>query len=69
MEHRKSDYDPRIVALYDEDNPDGSDHDYFRALAETHGAELITRHLANAGFWASAVWATGTGPRSTGANP
>lgn len=29
-----SDYDPRIVDFYDEDNPDGPDHDFYRALAE-----------------------------------
>lgn len=27
------DYDPRIVDLYDLDNPDGPDHDYYRSLA------------------------------------
>ena len=27
------DYEPRIVDLYDEDNPDGPDHDFYRALA------------------------------------
>lgn len=27
------DYDPRIVDLYDEDNPDGSDHDFYRSFA------------------------------------
>ena len=26
------DYDPRIVDFYDEDNPDGADHDYYRSL-------------------------------------
>lgn len=36
-----TDYDPRIVALYDGDNPDGPDHDYFRSLATTHGAQRI----------------------------
>lgn len=28
------DHDPRIVALYDEDNPDGPDHDWYRLLAD-----------------------------------
>jgi SAM-dependent methyltransferase len=28
-----ADYDPRIVDLYDLDNPDGPDHDYYRSLA------------------------------------
>jgi SAM-dependent methyltransferase len=36
-----SDYDPRLVALYDEDNPDGPDHDYYRALADEHDAAAI----------------------------
>jgi ubiquinone/menaquinone biosynthesis C-methylase UbiE len=35
------DYDPRIVALYDGDNPDGPDHDYYRSLAADHGAQSI----------------------------
>lgn len=34
------DYDPRIVDLYDLDNPDGPDHDYYRALAEGRQAVL-----------------------------
>ena len=29
-----SDYDPRLVDLYDGDNPAGTDHDFYRALAE-----------------------------------
>lgn len=28
-----TDYDPKIVALYDLMNPDGADHDYYRSLA------------------------------------
>ncbi|WP_241534083.1 hypothetical protein [Clavibacter michiganensis] len=32
------DLDPRLVALYDGDNPDGPDHDFDRALAEEVGA-------------------------------
>ncbi|MEH3088649.1 MAG: class I SAM-dependent methyltransferase [Microbacterium arborescens] len=35
------DYDPRIVDLYDEDNPDGADHDFFRALADGIGAGAV----------------------------
>jgi ubiquinone/menaquinone biosynthesis C-methylase UbiE len=35
------DYDPRIVDLYDGDNPDGPDHDYFRGLADQTGARRI----------------------------
>ena len=33
--------DPRLVELYDLDNPDGPDHDYFRALADQLGARTI----------------------------
>lgn len=28
-----TDYDPRLVDLYDQDNPDGPDHDFYRSLA------------------------------------
>lgn len=33
--------DPRLVGLYDQDNPGGSDHDYFRALADERAARTI----------------------------
>ncbi|OUE19181.1 Cypemycin methyltransferase [Clavibacter michiganensis] len=33
--------DPRLVALYDGDNPDGPDHDFDRALTEEVGARSI----------------------------
>lgn len=33
--------DPRLAALYDDDNPDGPDHDHYRALADRLGAESI----------------------------
>lgn len=33
--------DPRLAAIYDEDNPPGDDHEYFRALADKLGAERI----------------------------
>lgn len=33
--------DPRIAAIYDIDNPDGPDHDFFRALAGEAGARTI----------------------------
>lgn len=52
-------YDPRIVELYDSDNGDGEDHDFFRHLAESVGAAsildlgcgtgLLTVSLATAG--------------------
>lgn len=35
------DYDPRIVDLYDGDNPDGPDHDFYRALADDSEARSI----------------------------
>ena len=34
-------YDPRVVDLYDTDNPDGPDHDFFRALADDRDARSI----------------------------
>ena len=33
------DYDPRIVDFYDEDSPDGADHDYYRSLAYWRNAQ------------------------------
>ena len=36
-----TDYDPRIVDLYDQDNPDGPDHDFYRALADDLHAQTI----------------------------
>ncbi|GLI27274.1 methyltransferase type 11 [Agromyces rhizosphaerae] len=36
-----ADYDPRLVELYDEDNPDGPDHDFYRALADSVGARSV----------------------------
>ncbi|MBT2503876.1 trans-aconitate 2-methyltransferase [Curtobacterium sp. ISL-83] len=36
-----TDHDPRLVALYDQDNPDGPDHDFYRALADASGARSI----------------------------
>lgn len=33
--------DPRLIALYDADNPDGPDHDHARALAEELGARTV----------------------------
>lgn len=35
------DYDPRIVDLYDGDNPNGADHEYYRSLARRAGARAI----------------------------
>jgi 2-polyprenyl-3-methyl-5-hydroxy-6-metoxy-1,4-benzoquinol methylase len=36
-----ADYDARLLALYDVDNPDGPDHDYFRLLARELDARSI----------------------------
>lgn len=36
-----ADIDRRLVALYDDDNPDGPDHDFYRALADESGARSI----------------------------
>jgi SAM-dependent methyltransferase len=36
-----TDYDRRLVDLYDGDNPDGPDHDYYRALADRVGARSV----------------------------
>lgn len=36
-----TDYDPRLVDLYDIDNPDGPDHDFYRALADRCAAPTI----------------------------
>lgn len=36
-----TDYDPRIVDLYDEDNPDGPDHDFYRSLVKEREAQTI----------------------------
>ncbi len=36
-----ADYDPRLVQLYDTDNPAGPDHDFFRALTDEVGAHTI----------------------------
>lgn len=36
-----SDYDARLVDLYDHDNPDGPDHDFYRSIADEYEAESI----------------------------
>ena len=36
-----ADYDRRLIELYDVDNPDGPDHDYFRLLAQELDARSI----------------------------
>ncbi|HHW84054.1 MAG TPA: methyltransferase domain-containing protein, partial [Actinomycetales bacterium] len=34
--------DQRLAVIYDLDNPDGSDHDYFRSLVDDANAEVVT---------------------------
>lgn len=34
-------YDQRLVDLYDQDNPDGPDHDFYRALADEISAQSV----------------------------
>ena len=36
-----TDCDPRLVELYDEDNPDGLDHDFYRALSDQMCAQSV----------------------------
>lgn len=36
-----ADYDRRLLDLYDEDNPDGPDHDFYRALADELDARAV----------------------------
>ncbi len=36
-----TDYDARLVALYDEDNPDGADHDFYRSVADEISAQSV----------------------------
>jgi SAM-dependent methyltransferase len=36
-----NDYDPRLIDLYDADNPDGPDHDFYRALADELGTKSV----------------------------
>lgn len=35
------DYDSRLVELYNDDNPDGSDHEFYRQVADEIGARAI----------------------------
>lgn len=62
-----ADYHPRIVSLYDNDNPDGPDHDFYRALARDAsriidlgcGTGILTVTLAGQ------AWAIANGPKRT----
>lgn len=40
-----TDYDPRLVDVYDQDNPDGPDHDFYRGLAD----EVAARNVVDLG--------------------
>lgn len=51
--------DPRLVALYDEDNPDGPDHAFYRALAGTLGARTIIDLGCGTGLLTSTLTAPG----------
>lgn len=53
--------DPRLAVVYDIDNPDGPDHDYFRRLADEVGA----REIVDLGCGTGLLTVTLTGPRRT----
>lgn len=61
------DYDPRIVDLYDGDNPDGPDHDYYRSLA----AALDARRILDVGCGTGMLTVTLVAPgrRVVGVDP
>jgi SAM-dependent methyltransferase len=53
-----TDYDARLVQLYDLDNPDGPDHDFYRALAD----ELDARRIIDLGCGTGILTVTLAGP-------
>jgi SAM-dependent methyltransferase len=55
------DYDARLVQLYDTDNPDGPDHDFFRLLAE----ELDARTVVDLGCGTGMLTVTFAAPGRT----
>lgn len=64
------DLDPRLVALYDEDNPDGADSDFYRALCESTGARSVIDLGCGTGaltvsFAAAGLTAVGGDPSAT----
>lgn len=52
-----SDYDQRLVDLYDQDNPDGADHDFYRGLAD----EVSARSILDLGCGTGILTVTFTG--------
>jgi SAM-dependent methyltransferase len=61
------DLDPRLVALYDADNPDGPDHDFFRAVAAETGARSVIDLGCGTGLLT--VTLAGTGRSVVGVDP
>ncbi len=61
------DYDPRVVDLYDQDNPDGPDHDFYRALADRVAARDILDLGCGTGLLTVTLAAPGR--RVVGADP
>ncbi|MEO8749416.1 MAG: class I SAM-dependent methyltransferase [Allobranchiibius sp.] len=62
-----TDYDARLLQLYDTDNPDGPDHDFYRSIAERIGARSILDIGCGTGMLAVTL-ATG-GRRVVGLDP
>ncbi|GHG53374.1 methyltransferase type 11 [Flavimobilis marinus] len=59
--------DPRLVALYDADNPGRDDHDFYRALAEERDARTILDLGCGTGSLTTAL--TGRGRTVVGVDP
>ncbi|MHA7154233.1 class I SAM-dependent methyltransferase [Arthrobacter sp. TMN-50] len=53
--------DDLLAAIYDDDNPDGEDHDYYRALAE----RLKATHITDLGCGTGILTVTLAGPGRT----
>lgn len=64
-----TDYDPRLVALYDEDNPAGEDHDFYRALAQRIGARHVVDLGCGTGLLTVALAADDDDRRVVGIDP